>query len=119
MSRTAKRGHRSKTRSPGQDGPGTRDGASAQRARAVQSALVPPTLAVTPAGQDVCVQRLEGEPHHARRLRELGMFEGQTIRVLTSGNPLICKVGDCRFGLCQRLARCILVEPANPTAKSA
>jgi Fe2+ transport system protein FeoA len=56
---------------------------------------------------------LAGETGHAQRLRELGMFEGQTVRVVTAGNPLICQVGDCRFGMCKRLARCILVEPTK------
>ena len=85
-------------------------------ARAAAATLSQPSLAGAPAGQDLCVLRLNDDTQHAGRLRELGMFEGQTVRVLTAGNPLICKVGDCRFGICQRLARCILVEPAVPPA---
>lgn len=73
------------------------------------------SLAGAPAGQDLCVRNLDGDVLYNQRLRELGMFEGQTVRVVTAGNPLICKVGDCRFGICQRLARCILVEPASGT----
>jgi Fe2+ transport system protein FeoA len=69
------------------------------------------TLEHAPAGQELCVTAVRGENGHAQRLRELGMFEGQTVRVLSPGNPLICQVGDCRFGMCKRLAHCILVEP--------
>ncbi|MBI4579791.1 MAG: ferrous iron transport protein A [Planctomycetes bacterium] len=78
------------------------------------------TLAQAPAGRPLRVKLVDGDAHHAQRLRELGMFEGRTVQVLAPGNPLICKIGDCRFGLCQRLARCILVEPVEGlVAKSA
>jgi Fe2+ transport system protein FeoA len=116
MSGFAKRGHQGEPEGPRKNQPDTAHGASRANAK---SARPTRTLAATPAGLDVCVQRLDGETHHTRRLRELGMFEGQTVRVLTPGNPLICKVGDCRFGICQRLARCILVQPVTSTAKSA
>jgi len=62
-----------------------------------------------PAGIDLCVTSLDANGH-TQRLRELGLFEGQRVRVLSAGNPMICQVGDCRFGLCSRLADCILVE---------
>jgi Fe2+ transport system protein FeoA len=78
------------------------------------------TLRRAPAGQELCVTSLGEESGHAQRLRELGMFEGQHVRVLSAGNPLICQVGDCRFGMCRRLADCILVEPVvQRTAQSA
>jgi Fe2+ transport system protein FeoA len=67
------------------------------------------TLPYAPAGIDLCVTSLDANGH-TQRLRELGMFEGQRVRVLSAGNPMICQVGDCRFGLCRRLADCILVE---------
>lgn len=69
------------------------------------------TLRRAPVGQELCVTNLGGEVGQAQRLRELGVFEGQHVRVLSAGNPLICQVGDCRFGMCRRLADCILVEP--------
>lgn len=80
----------------------------------------PLTLERAPSGQVLCVTSVRGEPPHAQRLRELGMFEGQRVRVLSAGNPLICQIGDCRLGMCQRLARCVLVEPLGTcTAQSA
>jgi Fe2+ transport system protein FeoA len=79
------------------------------------------SLASARAGEEVCVQAVSADTCHARRLRELGLFEGKTIRVLASGNPLICQVGECRIGICQRLARCVAVElvPSTVPAKSA
>ena len=71
---------------------------------------IPQTLAAAPSGRDLRVRGVGGENGHAQRLRELGIYEGQTVQVLLVGNPLICRVGDCRFGLCHRLARGILVE---------
>jgi Fe2+ transport system protein FeoA len=49
----------------------------------------------------------------AQRLRELGLLEGRTLRIVTNSDPLICQVGECRLGVCRRLARCVLVEPVN------
>lgn len=69
------------------------------------------SLAGAPAGLDLYVQAVMVEDSHAQRLRELGLYEGKTIQVLLPGNPLICRIGDCRFGLCHRLARHIMVEP--------
>ena len=48
---------------------------------------------------------------HDQRLRELGLLEGRTVRVVSTRDPMICQVGDGRFGLCRRLAQCVLVEP--------
>lgn len=39
------------------------------------------------------------------------MLEGRTLRVVSNSDPLICQVGECRFGVCRRLARAVLVEP--------
>jgi len=78
------------------------------------------TLAHAPVRVELCVTAVGGENGHAQRLRELGLFEGQRVRVLASGNPLICQIGECRFGMCRRIARCILVQPASDcTAQSA
>ncbi len=69
------------------------------------------TLAGAKAGQFMRVRHIGADNGHAQRLRELGMYEGQTVQVLLVGNPLICRIGDGRFGICHRLARHILVEP--------
>ena len=71
------------------------------------------TLAVAPARQDLRVRLVSGENGHAQRLRELGLYEGQTVQVLLKGDPLICRIGDCRVGMCHSLACGILVEPVT------
>lgn len=73
-------------------------------------------LSTARAGEHVRVCAVQGHDGHARRLRELGVLEGRTLRIVTNSDPLICQVGDCRFGLCRRLARCILVERLNAAA---
>lgn len=69
-----------------------------------------PLAAVEP-GSRVRVCAVTGRDGQAQRLRELGLLEGKTIRVVTNTDPLICQVGECRFGMCHRLARCVIVEP--------
>ncbi|NLX13427.1 MAG: ferrous iron transport protein A [Phycisphaerales bacterium] len=70
-------------------------------------------LASFPVGCCLSIRDIQAEPGAAQRLREMGIREGKTIRLLTKNDPLICQVGGCRFGLCHRLARCILVEPGH------
>jgi Fe2+ transport system protein FeoA len=71
-----------------------------------------PCLADVSTGQAARIRAVRGERGHSRRLRELGMLEGKTVRIVAHGNPLICEVGSCRFGLCRSLACCVEVEPA-------
>ena len=59
-------------------------------------------------GDEVTIRSLETS-QHSTRLRELGIGEGQTVKVLSTQNPMICKVGECRIGLCRCLAHCIYV----------
>lgn len=44
------------------------------------------------------------------RIREIGLGAGTRVSVISEGDPLVCEVGECRFGLCRQLARCILVD---------
>ncbi len=77
-------------------------------------------LAVATIGEEVRVRAVRADNCQSRRLRELGVLEGRTIRVVCNNDPLICQVGDCRFGMCRRLASCVFVEPAAmPSARSA
>lgn len=67
-------------------------------------------LSIARVGEKVRVCAVRNHDGHAHRLRELGVHEGRTLRVVSNSDPLIFEVGESRFGLCRRLARCILVE---------
>ncbi len=69
------------------------------------------------AGDEVriCAVRSPDESQ-TQRLRELGVLEGRTLRVVTNNDPLICQVGECRFGVCRRLARSVMVETVGGAA---
>ncbi len=54
-------------------------------------------------GRVACVQRIESHGQ-ALRLREIGLCEGQELEVLCSGDPMICRLGACRVGICAKLA---------------
>jgi Fe2+ transport system protein FeoA len=72
-------------------------------------------------GREVQILAIRGCGRQRQRLRELGILEGQTVRVITNHDPLICQVGQSRFGLCHRLARKVIVAPvaAMSLARSA
>ncbi|GMU20294.1 MAG: hypothetical protein AMXMBFR13_03910 [Phycisphaerae bacterium] len=77
-------------------------------------------MAIGRAGDEVRIHAVRADQGQTQRLRELGVLEGRTLRIITNSDPLICEVGNCRFGVCRRLARCILVESAkSPLARSA
>jgi len=72
------------------------------------------TLASAKTGQEFLIRAIRAsDACHCRRLRELGLLEGRVVRVLANRDPLICQVGQCRLGLCRRLASGVLVEPVN------
>lgn len=48
------------------------------------------------------------------RLRELGIFEEQQIRIVSRQGNLICQVCNARLGLSAEVAKSILVEPVAP-----
>ncbi len=68
-------------------------------------------LAIAQPGRELRVCAIRGGNGDTQRLRELGLLEGKTIRIVADGECTICQVGDCRFGLSRRLARCVMVEP--------
>jgi Fe2+ transport system protein FeoA len=47
------------------------------------------------------------------------MLEGKVICILLDSDPMICKIGNSRIGLCHRLARNILVEPVHDQLSAA
>lgn len=70
-------------------------------------------LAQCLAGARVKIKRLSTAPEVAERLREMGVFEEQEVRLVLKGNNLICKVCNSRVGICGRLAEHILVKPLH------
>jgi Fe2+ transport system protein FeoA len=74
------------------------------------------TLATVREGSEVTVRAVNADVSQSRRLREMGLLEGRTLRVVSNHDPLICRVDECRFGLCRRLARCVMVEPVPAAA---
>ena len=65
------------------------------------------------AGTTVCVRELAASPEVRDRLREMGLGEAQTIRLLTSEANFICQVCNARVAISQELAEAILVEPVG------
>jgi len=68
-------------------------------------------LSKVKAGTTVCVRELAAAPDVKDRLREIGLGEAQTIRLLTSEANVICQVCNARVAISQQLAEAILVEP--------
>ena len=73
-------------------------------------------LVVVLAGEKARVHAIRGANGDTQRLRELGLLEGRTIQVLRNDDPMICKIGNSRFGLCRRAANSILIERTEPCA---
>ena len=57
------------------------------------------------------VKQLAATPELNLRLRELGLFEDQQIKVLGRPSNIICKVCNARLAISDELAENILVEP--------
>ena len=68
------------------------------------------------AGTTVCIRKLSTAPDVTDRLRELGLGEQQTIKLLACDTHFICQVCNARLGISEKLADSILVEavPAAP-----
>ena len=62
------------------------------------------------AGAVVCIKELAAAPDVKERLRELGFYEEQKIKLLSSSSSYICQVCNARLGISQKLADSILVE---------
>ena len=63
------------------------------------------------AGMAVRIKKLCAPPEIQCRLREIGFFEEQVIRLLTIQANCICQVCNTRLALSHKLAELILVEP--------
>lgn len=63
------------------------------------------------AGKTVRIKRLSATPEVNGRLRELGLREEQTIKLLSRQCNLVCVVCNARLGISSDLAEIIYVEP--------
>jgi len=73
-------------------------------------------LSTTNSGDLVQICSLD-KNEQSHRLRELGIIEGKSLKVIQNSDKIICQVGECKFGICKKLARCILVELYNAENK--
>jgi ferrous iron transport protein A len=62
------------------------------------------------AGAVVCIKELAGSPEMCTRLREMGLGEQQTVRLVSRDSNIICQVCNARLGISKQLAETILVE---------
>ncbi len=65
------------------------------------------------AGVDCRIVALKGDRDLCRKLREMGIRERMTIRVLVSRRNMVCLVGGTRFAINRLFADCILVIEVN------
>ena len=75
------------------------------------SHLIP--LELLKAGEEGCVQCVEGCESLAHRLAEMGLREGVLIRMLRPGCPCLVAVNNHRMSLRIEGSACILVEVMN------
>jgi ferrous iron transport protein A len=64
------------------------------------------------------VKRLASTPELNRRLREMGLFEDQRVKLLGRPSNIICQVCNARLAISDELAGEILVEPLPPQRKT-
>ena len=62
------------------------------------------------------VRRLAASPEMNHRLREMGIFEDQRVKLVGRPSNVICQVCNARLAISEELAGAILVEPL-PAAK--
>lgn len=73
------------------------------------SAASPAALAAQKQGF-FCCHAVDGDDASARRLKRLGVCEGQRIELVQAGDPMIIRVAGARVGLSRHLASRVLVE---------
>jgi ferrous iron transport protein A len=66
------------------------------------------------AGVTARVKRLGASPELNTRLREMGLFEDQRVKLLSRPSNIICQVCNARLAISDELAEDILVEPLAP-----
>ncbi len=68
-------------------------------------------LSCIQAGVVVCIKQLAAAPEVQDRLRELGFREEEKIKLVARKSNFICQVCNARFGISEKLADSILVQP--------
>jgi len=68
-------------------------------------------LARVRAGTSVRIKQLPESAELTTRLREIGLCEEQTVKLVSSNNSVICQVCNSRLAISTQLAEVILVEP--------
>jgi Fe2+ transport system protein FeoA len=79
-----------------------------------ETLYAPAPLAPLPqvkAGRSVRIRELCASPEISCRLREIGLHEGQVIKLITCSANIICQVCNARLALNAKLAGMIMVEP--------
>lgn len=62
------------------------------------------------AGRKVRIRELCASPEVSCRLREIGLGEGQVIKLVACSANIICQVCNSRLALTAKLAQMIMVE---------
>ena len=70
------------------------------------------------AGASVRIKQLPESPEITMRLREIGLGEGQVVKLVSSRTIVVCQVCTARLAIGTALAETILVEP-EPMANAA
>jgi Fe2+ transport system protein FeoA len=70
-------------------------------------------------GATARVRHLASTPELNLRLREMGVFEDQQVKMLGRPSNVICQVCNSRLAISDELAGAILVEPLPPRTKPA
>ena len=65
------------------------------------------------AGASVRIKRLPESPEITMRLREIGLGEGQVVKLVSSQTMVVCQVCTARLAIGAALAETILVEPVR------
>jgi Fe2+ transport system protein FeoA len=64
------------------------------------------------AGAVVCIKQLGASAEACERLREMGLYEEQTVKLLSRDSSVVCELCQSqRLNLSNEVAATILVEP--------
>lgn len=64
-------------------------------------------------GQHVVITGFGDLRGESLRIREMGLFEGRSVRVVQCSDPLICQMDQTRVGLARRIACEIYVQQCS------